>query len=128
MLNGARKNLSNLSLSFVIYLRDTTLAIVKDLLRLLSGFAGYMTNTNGSLKGIGKIFLFEPEGHVDQADQNRNFHQWSDNPVLDQRKGQHFIIAKYLPELFVFNLGQGGYIIRIKPMAMVCWWSQAGNN
>jgi hypothetical protein len=37
MLNGARKNLSNLSLSFVIYLRDTTLEVVsKPRIRLKS--------------------------------------------------------------------------------------------
>jgi hypothetical protein len=37
-------------------------------------FAGEMTNPGEGLYSIGEILSFEPQGHIDQADQDRHLH------------------------------------------------------
>ena len=41
--------------------------------------AGHMAETGGGFHGIGKILLLEPEGHVDEADEDRHLHQGPDD-------------------------------------------------
>src|SRR5208337_5541837 len=38
-----------------------------------------MANTGWGLNGIWKVFSLKPQGHVDQGNQNGNFHEWSDD-------------------------------------------------
>ena len=53
-----------------------------------------------------------------ERDGQKEHENGADDPVLDQRKGKNFIVSKHLPQLFVSHLRQGGYIMRISPMAI----------
>ena len=50
-----------------------------------------MADTSGSLHSVREILLLKPEGHVDQADQNRDLQQRAD----DSGKGLARVNAEY---------------------------------